>query len=85
FGDPEAITRLEGFHWRKNERPVDKDDIFRKVEPTEPPPLPEGQGPPSLRPGNAPLKPVNTIPAASPAARPDVNRTPGPANSSVIR
>lgn len=36
-GDPDAVTHLEGFHWRESERPKDKDDIFRVVEPSEPP------------------------------------------------
>ena len=36
--DPEAVTQLAGFHWRGNERPTDKNDIFRIVEPSAPPP-----------------------------------------------
>lgn len=72
-GDPKAVTRLEGFHWRENERPRDKNDIFRIVEPTAPPPPPESGASQALQPEGAPLQPVNTIPAASPSPR----RAPG--------
>ncbi|WP_158640487.1 OstA-like protein [Anseongella ginsenosidimutans] len=52
-GDPEAITRLEGFHWRQNERPRDKNDIFRIVEPSPPPPAPEEKAPKALQAGSS--------------------------------
>lgn len=56
-GDPEAVTRLLGFHWRGNERPLDKEDIFRVVEPSAPPPPPESAAPGALQSGGTRLRP----------------------------
>ncbi|HYH57468.1 MAG TPA: hypothetical protein VD772_12695, partial [Anseongella sp.] len=70
-GDPEAVTRLLGFHWRGNERPLDKDDIFRIVEPSAPPPPPESAAPRALRAGTAPAAPTTGLKPAEEATGKD--------------
>ncbi|SMO37457.1 OstA-like protein [Solitalea koreensis] len=78
---PAGVDKLDGFNWRGEERPISKEDIFRKVAYKEPKAEAEDTN-------GRPLKPENNIKPATPQNSPekkDKMPVPNKANPPMIR